>query len=184
MYPYKLPHRIQNTFGEELTFERIEMVGDEKKMIVSNRVKPGCGPAFHVHFKQDEGLTVRKGKLGYQFENEAEQFIGEGESVSFPRNRVHRFWNAGEEDLECDGWLQPANTTDYFLTALYRSVDKAGKPEGDPFDSAFLMTKYRSEYDVPMIPPFVKRVIFPIIAMIGRVTGKYKHFADAPPAVK
>lgn len=184
MYPYQLPHTITNPFGEELTFSSIELEGGEKKMIVENRVEPNAGPPFHVHFKQDESLTVTKGKLGYQIQGEEERFLSEGESVTFRRGQMHRFWNAGETMLKCTGWVKPANTVDYFLTALYNSITKANKPEGDPFDSAFLITRYKSEYDVAAIPSFVKKVIMPITVIIGRLLGKYDHFKDAPEPIK
>jgi hypothetical protein len=59
-------------------------------------------------------------------------------------------------------------------------MDKAGKQEGDPFDSAYLITRYKTEYDVSVIPGFVKKVIMPITVVIGKLLGKYKHFKDAP----
>lgn len=180
MYPYSLPHKISNIHGEELTFEAIEMEDGVRKMIVSGRVQPACGPAMHTHFKQDESLTVVKGKMGYQLEGQEPHFLEEGESVLFPRGQSHRFWSEGEDVLEVSGWIKPANTTDYFLSALYASMNKAGKPEGDPFDSAYLVTRYRSEYDVSVIPAFVKRVIMPITVFVGQLLGKYEHFKDAP----
>ena len=153
-------------------------------MIVTNRVQPGAGPAMHVHFKQDESLTVIKGRLGYQIQGQGEKFIQEGETVHFSQNMMHRFWNAGEDLLECEGWLKPANSTDYFLTALYNSINKAGKPEGDLFDSAYLVTRYKTEYDVAVIPSFVKKVVMPIVVTIGKILGKYRHFQDAPDPIR
>lgn len=184
MYPYSFPHTISNIVGEELTFKAIEMENGEQKILVDNRVQPGCGPAMHIHFKQDECLTVEKGRLGYQEEGESEKFLEVGESVLFVRNKMHRFWNAGDDVLECSGWIKPANTVDYFLTALYNSVNKAGKPEGDPFDGAYLITRYKTEYDVAVIPGFVKKVIMPITVVIGKLLGKYDHFKDAPEPLK
>lgn len=183
-YPFTLPHTIENPFGESLTFQSLEEEDGEKKMIVYNRVSPGAGPPFHVHFKQDESLTVSKGFMGYQIDGEEEKFLKEGESVIFKRGQMHRFWNAGESLLECKGWVKPANSLDYFLTGIYNSMTKAGKAEGDPFDSAFLMTRYKTEYDLKDIPAFVKKVIFPITVFIGRLLGKYKHFKDAPEPLK
>jgi quercetin dioxygenase-like cupin family protein len=185
MYPYKLPHTITNPFGEELTFRSLEQ--DEmgiSKMIVENKVHPGSGPPFHVHFKQEECLTITKGRMGYQIQGREEKFAEEGESVLFNRGEMHRFWNAGKEILECKGWVKPANTLDYFLTGIYGSMTKSGKTEGDPFDSAFLLTRYRSEYDLAVIPGFVKKVIMPITVMIGKLIGKYPHFKDAPEPIK
>ena len=184
MYPYQYPHRISNPFGEELTFQKIIREDGIPKILVTNKVAPGSGPPFHVHFKQEESLTVMKGRLGYQIKGQEEKFLEEGESAMFKRGEMHRFWNAGESILECEGWIKPANSIDYFLTGMYNSVAKSGKPEGDPFDSAFLVTKYRSEYDVDVIPGFVKKVIMPVTVLVGKILGKYKHFKDAPPPIK
>jgi hypothetical protein len=41
-------------------------------------VKPGAGPAMHVHFKQDESLTVVSGQLGYQVLGKEPQMAGVG----------------------------------------------------------------------------------------------------------
>lgn len=184
MYPYSLPHTVSNKFGETIIFkEEIEEDG-EMKMITEGIVKPDSGTVMHVHFKQDEGFTVVKGKMGYQIKGEEAQFLEVGESCTFPRGQMHKFWCAGEEDLYIKGWLKPANSLDYFLTKLYASMDKAGKESGDPFDSAFLITKYKSEYDVDIIPTFVKKVVMPITVFIGKLLGKYKHFEDAPDAIK
>jgi len=183
-YPFHLPHTIENPFGESLTFQSILEENGEKKMIVLNKVSPGSGPPFHVHYKQDESLMVTKGLLGYQIDGEEEKFLKEGERVVFIRGQMHRFWNAGEYMLECEGWVKPANTLDYFLTGIYNSMNKAGKAEGDPFDSAFLMSHFKTEYDLKDIPAFVKTVIFPVTVMIGKLLGKYKHFQDVPEAIK
>lgn len=183
-YPFTYPHVIENPFGERLIFEFVEDENGIKKMYVSNEVQPGAGPPFHVHFKQDEYLTVVKGKMGYQIEGEAEKYLLPGASVLFEKGQMHRFWNAGEHVLTCKGWVKPANTFDYFITGIYNSMNKAGKSEGDPFDSAFLMTRYRSEYDLKDIPGFVKAVIFPITTVIGKIMGKYDHFKDAPPPLR
>ena len=46
------------------------------------------------------------------------------------------------------------------------------------------MTRYRSEYDLKDIPPFVKKVIFPITVAVGKLLGKYSHFKNAPQPLK
>ena len=55
-----------------------------------------------------------------------------------------------------------------------------GQPGG--FDAAYLITKYKSEFDVLVIPSFVKKVIFPVIIFFGKLSGKHKKFVDAPKA--
>jgi hypothetical protein len=46
------------------------------------------------------------------------------------------------------------------------------------------MKRYASEYDLPEIPKFVKKVIIPATYFVGKLLGKYKHFEGAPEAVK
>jgi quercetin dioxygenase-like cupin family protein len=104
-----LPHRIKNKSGEELVFHRIEMEEGEEKLIVECFVEPNAGPIMHTHFKQDESLTVLHGKLGYQIQGEEPKFAKVGETVFFKRGIPHRFWNAGEDELNCFGYIKPAN---------------------------------------------------------------------------
>jgi dihydrofolate reductase len=52
------------------------------------------------------------------------------------------------------------------------------------FDAAYLITRYATEYDLPEIPQFVKKIIIPITYRIGKLLGKYKHFQHAPDPVK
>lgn len=184
-YPFKFPHQIQNFTGEIIIFkERVIDQDGIETLLIENEVAPGSGPPFHVHFLQDEYLQVTEGKMGYQTSGEPEKFALPGEGALFKRGEMHRFWNAGETPLRCEGWAKPANTLDFYLTALYASMDKAGKHEGDPFDSAYLITRYKSEYDVLLIPTFVKKVIMPIMVFFGKILGKYKHFSQAPAPLK
>ena len=179
MKEYKLPHTIQNTHGEKLTFLSVTKNSGKEVLLVENEVAPGCGPVMHVHFKQDESLTVKEGRIGYQVMGGPEQFGEAGTTVEFKAGIYHRFWNAGETTLKCSGWISPANNIIYFLENIYRLMDEGNvKPGG--FDTAYLVTKYKSEFDVAAIPSFVKKVIFPVIIFFGKLSGKHKKFADAP----
>ena len=46
------------------------------------------------------------------------------------------------------------------------------------------MTRYRSEFEMTEIPMPVRRFVFPLVALIGRVFGRYGHFADAPAPIQ
>jgi quercetin dioxygenase-like cupin family protein len=181
---YKYPHTIENCLGERIIFQSVEPAADGDKVIVEAFCKPGAGPAMHTHFKQEEELTVVSGKMGYQLLGQAFQYANVGETVLFKRGTPHKFWAEGQEPLHCKGWIQPANSIVFFLSAVYAAQNKSGKGEPEPFDGAYLLTKFASEYDMPEIPSFVKKVIFPITYFVGRLLGKYKHFVDAPSALK
>lgn len=177
----QFPYTIENCIGEKIIFHELQENG---KAILENFVTPGHGPVMHTHFRQDEELLVVNGRLGYQLLGQEPKYATAGESVLFKRGTPHRFWNAGDDVLNCKGWVQPANSIVFFLSALYAAQNKSGKGEPEKFDGAYLMTRYATEYDLPEIPAFVKKVILPIIYRIGLLLGKYKHFEGAPAPLK
>lgn len=181
---YHLPHTIQNCIGETLTFKELVKEPDGDKLLVENYVIPKSGPPMHTHYLQDEVLTVAKGCIGYQVLGDDPKYAGVGETVVFKRGIPHRFWNAGEEILHCTGWIKPANTIVFYLSSIYAAQNKTGTERTETFDGAYLMTRYKSEYDVHGIPRFVKKVIIPAIYYTGMLLGKYKHFKDAPSPLK
>lgn len=177
---YTYPYTIENPVGEKIIFQSVEKTPNGDKVLLDAFCKPKSGPSMHTHFKQDEELTVISGKMGYLIPGQEIKYATAGETVLFKRGTPHKFWAEGNDVLHCKGWIQPANSVVYFLSALYAAQNKSGKAEPDPFDGAYLLTKYAGEYDMPEIPSFVKKVILPITVFIGRLRGKYKHFNDAP----
>lgn len=178
------PYTIENCVGEKIIFQSVETIDNEEKVILEAFCTPGSGPAMHTHFKQAESLTVVSGKMGWQVYGQEVQYATIGETVLFEKGTPHKFWAEGNETLHCTGWIKPGNSVVYFLSAVYAAQNKSGKGEPDPFDGAYLLTKYASEYDMPEIPSFVKSVIFPITVFFGRLLGKYKHFKNAPTPLK
>jgi mannose-6-phosphate isomerase-like protein (cupin superfamily) len=184
MRPFTYPHTIENGGGEELTF--IRRVKDESGdyLEVENLVQPNAGPPMHVHFRQEESLTVVQGKIGVQHLGGPEIFFGEGETATFKAGDAHRFWNAGTEPLICKGYVRPADNIEYFLTEVFKSTKENGGKRPRTFDAAWLLSKYRSEYDMYGLPSFVKHVIFPVTLFFGKLAGRHRKFRDAPDAVK
>lgn len=182
MYTY--PHSIQNCLGEKLSFLSVQQEADGDRLLVENEVTPGHGPVMHTHWLQDESLTVVKGRLGYEIAGKLPKYASEGETITFKRGTPHRFWNAGQDVLQCKGWIKPANTVVFFLTSLFEAQNKSGSARPEAFDGAYLMTRYKSEYDVQGIPAFVKKIIIPVTYRIGKLLRKYPHFKNAPAPVK
>ncbi|HEX6848497.1 MAG TPA: cupin domain-containing protein [Chitinophagaceae bacterium] len=179
------PHTIENGQGEKIIFHSVEKESDGDRVVVENFVTPGHGPVMHTHFLQDEALTVIKGKIGYEVMGGEKVYAGEGETVFFRRGIPHRFWNAGNDILNCKGWIKPANTIVFYLSAIYDAQKKSGSEQPEKFDGAYLLTRYAKEYDLPLIPALVKKTIIPATYLLGKIMGKYKKFEDAPdPVVK
>jgi len=183
MPPHTYPHTIDDGAGERLTFLRRISGPAGDRLEVENVVTPGSGPPMHVHHYQDEVVTVRTGRIGYQRLGEPPQFAGPGETVAFKAGEAHRFWNAGQENLVGAGYIEPADNIEYFLGALFESRKSSGGVRPNPLDVAFLIRRYRSEFGLAAVPAFVQRLLFPILVAIGTLTGRYGKYADAPEPV-
>ena len=181
MSRFTYPHTIENGAGERLTFLRRVpgRLGD--RLEGENAVAPGAGPPMHVHWRQEEGLTVRQGRMGYQRHGEPPRFAGPGETVVFQPGEAHRFWNAGDDELRCTGWIEPADNVEYFLAAIFDSQRRGGRSRPDVLDAAYLTRRYRTEFAMVDVPAPVQRLVFPLLAAVGRLLGRHARYADAPP---
>lgn len=145
--------------------------------------EPGFGPPLHVHFKQEEGLKVLKGVMEVEAGGKKFQ-LKEGEETVFKKGEAHRFWNAGTERLYYSGYVKPSLNYEYFIEKVYASANENKDDKPGAFDAAFLLTRYKSEFDMLVIPRLVKLIVFPVLLFVGRITGKYKKYKDAPPGFR
>ena len=116
------PHTIDNGAGERLTFEAVRRDERGEYQEASNVVSPGAGPPMHVHHLQEEALTVERGTMAYQVLGEEEHRAGPGETATFAPGVAHRFWNAGDDELVCTGYVRPPDNVEYYLTEVYASI--------------------------------------------------------------
>jgi quercetin dioxygenase-like cupin family protein len=181
---YTYPHTIDNGAGERITFLRRVPGPTGDRVEGENVCAVGAGPPMHIHHYQVESFTVVRGRIGYQRLGGPEQFAGPGETVTFQPGDAHRFWNPGPDELACTGYIEPADNVEFYLGAIFASAKARGGPIPDPFDAAFLATRYRSEFTMLAIPAPVRRFVFPVIVAVGTLLGKYRKYADAPEPVR
>ena len=176
---FSYPHTLDNGNGERLTFVRRVTDENGDRVEGANVVAPGAGPPMHVHYLQDDALTVVSGRIGFQRPGQPPQYAGPGETALFKAGDAHRFWNAGDTDLHCTAWVSPPGNIEYFLSEIFKSTRlNGGRPS--VFDAAFLAHRYRSEYRMLDVPAPVQRIGFPLIVAVGRMLGRYRKYADAP----
>jgi quercetin dioxygenase-like cupin family protein len=175
----RYPYTIDNGRGERLTFLGVTSGPDGDRAEASGIAQPGAGPPMHVHYLQEEAAQVIKGRLGYQVLGDQPKFAEAGEVVIWPAGTPHKWWNAGETELHMTGWCRPPGNVEFFLSALFESTRQNG---GRPalFDAAFLITRYRSEFAMLELPAFVRRVVMPVLYVVGRALGKHRKYTDAP----
>src|SRR5262245_35178057 len=177
------PRTVDNGAGETLTFLRVVPTPEGDRLEIEGTAEPGSGPPLHIHHLQEEGFAVVSGRMGYRLGDRAPQFAGPGERAVFPPGVPHTWWNAGSDTLRMTGWIVPADNAEYFLAAQFDSLKRAGGTRPGLFDSAFLMTRYRSEFDFIEIPAAVRAFALPMLAALGRVLGLFRRYADAPEPV-
>jgi hypothetical protein len=133
--------------------------------------------------QNEEVFTVVEGRLGVLLLGESPKFYEEGETAAFPPGIPHKFWNAGTGLLRCKAYVHPAHNFEYFLTHIYDSMKANGGKQPGTFDAAYLLDRYRSEFDMLDIPSFVKKVIFPVVLFLGKLLGMHRKFGGAPEPV-
>jgi quercetin dioxygenase-like cupin family protein len=174
---------IDNGSGESLTFLGIRADERGEYLEARNSVSPGSGPPMHVHYLQEESLTVDRGTMGWQRRGEEEHLAQRGETVTFAPGEAHRFWNAGDDELVCTGYVRPPDNIEYFLTQIFASTRENGGRRPRLFDAAYLLSRYRSEFGMADIPAPVQRLVFPIVVAVGRLLGLERRFTGAPEPV-
>jgi quercetin dioxygenase-like cupin family protein len=179
----QLPHTIETITGEKLSFLRISIKDGREYLEGESEVQPNAGPPMHVHYLQEEGMTVLSGKIGYQFLGEEKKYAAVGETISFKAGTPHKFWNAGKDLLRCSAYITPPDNIVYFLSQIYKSANENGGRPG-MYDTAFLLNRYKTEFAMLEIPKFVQKVLFPVVLFFGNLAGKNKKFKEAPPPVK
>jgi quercetin dioxygenase-like cupin family protein len=179
----RYPRMIDNGHGELLTFLGVRTDADGRQALeAENQVQPGSGPPMHAHHLQEESLTVKEGRMGYRIGGGPDRFAGPGETVTFAAGQMHRFWNAGDAVLRCSGSVSPPDNFEYFLTEVFASTRRGGgRP--DPFDAAYLLGRYRTEFAQGDIPAPVRVLVFPILRAVGRILGRDRRYVNAPPPI-
>jgi quercetin dioxygenase-like cupin family protein len=179
--PY--PRTIDNGHGERLTFLGVRIDADGRQVLeVENQVQPGSGPPMHAHHLQEESVTVTEGRMGYRIAGGPDRFAGPGETVTFAAGQMHRFWNAGDAQLRCSGSVSPPDNLEYFLTEVFASTRRGGgRP--NPFDAAYLLGRYRTEFAQGDIPTPVRLLVFPILRAVGQILGRDRRYVNAPPPI-
>jgi quercetin dioxygenase-like cupin family protein len=174
------PYTVDNGYGELLTFTGLTQGPDGERLGTDGVAQPGAGPPMHVHYLQEEAARVVRGRLGHQVLGGEPQFSGPGELVVWPAGTPHKWWNAGTDELHMTGWCRPPGNAEFFLATLFTSTKENGGERPGLFDAAFLTTRYRTEFALIELPAVVRRVVIPIVYVVGSMLGKYRKFKDAP----
>ena len=167
--------RLENRHtGETLRIRRERDLSGQVVLIIEGTLPPGSkGPPPHVHFREREEGGVKAGTLGAQIGQQT-TIVQTGGNVVFPAGVVHSWWNAGEAHLEFNGRVVPAVDLDQFLQALFAVLNASATDRPSIFYLAHVLWRHRRTQAVATPPVAIKRILFPVVLLIGRILGKYK----------
>ncbi len=128
----------------------------------------------HVHPRQEERFEVLSGKLGLRVEG-VERVHSAGEVIVAPAGSAHAAWNAGNDEVHALIDFRPALRTETAFEALASlardgKTNEAGVPK-NPLRLALILREYEDEIYFVRPPLAVQRVIFGVLASIGRLLG-------------
>lgn len=156
---------------------------DGELLRVEQFVQPGAPRvAEHIHPGQEERFTVLSGAMGVKVAGR-ERVLGVGETVAVPPGTPHAFWNAGEEELRQRVELRPALATETFFETTF-GLQRDGKlsEEGVPNLLMMAPVALAGEVFLPKIPIPLQKVIFGVLAFLGRFFGyrsSYPRYSDS-----
>jgi len=161
--------------GERLIFRSTRDSSNGEVFRAELIVQPGSyvvGP--HIHPNQEEQFVVLEGKYGWRIGDKT-GVAGAGETLVCPKGVVHNQWNAGDTPMRIYYEHRPALTSTevFFETQFGLSRDGKLTAKGAiPLLQAAVLVMAVGDFIRPPSPPIVvQNVIFPILAVIGRLLG-------------
>jgi mannose-6-phosphate isomerase-like protein (cupin superfamily) len=127
----------------------------------------------HKHDHLAEHVEVRAGRVTFVFDG-AERTLAAGEQLTVVPGTWHRWWNAGQEEVQVRVRVEPAMRFEEAILVVWGlcadgHTNAEGRPS--PLFGALLATRYRPEVRFRQPPDAVQRLLFPPLAALARLRG-------------
>ncbi|MEM7126766.1 MAG: cupin domain-containing protein [Chloroflexota bacterium] len=143
------------------------------------------GLSEHYHPYQDEHIEVLDGMVSVQIKGQERIYVA-GESFDFPCNVPHRFLGAaGCEEARILWQIRPALDSETFFETVYGLAAEGKMKETgflNVFQSAVIFRTFKDEYHPTKPPRIVQKIVFGILAPIGRLLGyrsRYEKYSQS-----
>jgi mannose-6-phosphate isomerase-like protein (cupin superfamily) len=126
----------------------------------------------HVHDHLAEHVEIRDGST-FVLDGE-ERTLAVGEQLTVAPGTWHRWWNAGEGEVQARVRIEPAMRFEEAILVIWGlcadgHTNAEGRPS--PLLGALLATRYRREIRCRQPPDGVQRLLFPPLAALARLRG-------------
>ena len=107
--------------GVQMTLEVASSATHGRSAILKLTVRPGDGPAAHIHAREDETYIVLRGHFRFWHGNSVVDAT-DGDAIYLPRNEPHQWRNVGRTTGEEILIVSPAGLEQFFITAAARKL--------------------------------------------------------------
>jgi mannose-6-phosphate isomerase-like protein (cupin superfamily) len=146
-------------------------------------VRPGGFVPMHAHARQQERFTGVSGTLRFRL-GWRRVTLRPGETVAVPPGTAHGFRNVGREEVHCLIELTPPLRGEEGLRTLFGlqrdarvRITRLGLPR-PLLQVAVLFDEYLDEIGLPFVPVRIQRVVFRVLARLGRRRGYGASFPE------
>ena len=129
-------------------------------------------PPVHYHPGQEERFEVLAGELHVVIGGEG-RTLGAGETLVVPTGTTHSMW-AEAEGVRVNWQTRPALKTEAFfetISGISRDAKTGGKGSPNLLQAAVIAQAYADEFRLARPPWAVQRVLFAVLAPLGRLFG-------------
>ena len=132
------------------------------------------GATEHLLPRLTEKYDVREGRLHVRLRGE-ERVLEAPTHFEFPPGVAHRWWNDADEPARVVVDFEPAGTFEYFMESIY-GLASAGKTNAsgipkNPLRMAVIAHAHLDDIALARFPLALQRVVFGLLARLGRLAG-------------
>jgi mannose-6-phosphate isomerase-like protein (cupin superfamily) len=187
--------RRGQVFENPASGERVVVLTDplahpERVLVAHLHVRPGGRVVVaHRHPVARERFHVLAGRVGFLIGAE-ERVLGPGEAAEVPAGTLHDWWQVGDEEAQVIVEVDPGDRFVEMVGTLFGlardgRIDAKGLPH--PLQLAVTASAYRDVMVIASPPPWVQRLLFGVLAPIGRLAGRkpsYPQYLRSEQAVE
>ena len=168
-----------NPDGGKLLFRQTSSTTQGELLEVEAVYPPGSElPPAHFHPAQEERFEIKSGILRTIIEGQ-ERYYGTGESFVIPQGVPHQMHNGGDEPCRFLWQTRPILKTEQFFETVW-GLAQDGKMGGGGslLQMMVIGQEYREVFRLVNPPQFIQRILFGIMAPIGKLRGYRGYYPE------
>ncbi|MBK9124998.1 MAG: cupin domain-containing protein [Chloroflexi bacterium] len=136
-------------------------------------------PPTHYHPRQEERFDVVQGQITAEIGGETRTYRA-GEYFIVPPGTHHAMWNAEQSPVVMNWQTRPALRTQQLFESLWglQQDGKLDSAKPNLLRIAVILNHFRDEFRLAGPSQIVQTLLFPILAVVGRLAGHRAHYEE------